>query len=82
MSTIWQERKRPTRLEARFEFDSYSKLRDFLDAAADLSEKMDYYPNIGFGNNYANITIYAEDEKGDLSEVQHEFAKSIEQLID
>ena len=39
MSQQWQERKRPVRLEGRYEFKHYSALRDFLDKAAELSEK-------------------------------------------
>ena len=34
----WQERKRPVCLERRFEFDSYSATRDFLDKLGDHSE--------------------------------------------
>ena len=34
----WQERKRPVCLERRFEFDSYSATRDFLDRLGEPSE--------------------------------------------
>jgi len=80
MSESWQERTRPTRLERRYEFESYSELRDFLDLAAELSEKMDYYPNMGFGSDYVNVTIYADDEENDITENQREFAQKLDDL--
>ena len=80
MSESWQERTRPTRLERRYEFESYSELRDFLDRAAELSEEMDYYPNMGFGRDYVNVTIYADEEANDISENQREFAKKLDDL--
>jgi pterin-4a-carbinolamine dehydratase len=80
MSESWEERSRPARLERRYEFDSYSLLRDFLDRAAELSEKMDYYPNMGFGRDYVNVTIYADEEAGDIIENQREFAKKLDGL--
>ena len=61
MSDNWQERSRPPRLERRYLFENYEKLRDFLDRAADLSEAEDYYPDMGFGRDYVNITIHVED---------------------
>jgi len=80
MSTLWQERKRPLRLERRYEFENYSELRDFLDAAAEISEKINYFPNIGFGKDYVNITIYAEEDKDEISPVQRQFALSLDEL--
>ena len=80
MSDSWQERSRPTRLERRDEFESYAVVRDFLDRAADLSETMDYYPNMGFGRDYVNVTIYADEEANDITENQREFAKKLDEL--
>lgn len=81
MAESWQERKRPARLERRYEFESYSQLRDFLDTAAELSEKEDYYPNIGFGHDYVNVTIYAEDGNGELTDAQRKFAEDMDRLL-
>jgi len=39
MSNQWQERIRPVRLERRYEFADYASLRDFLDRAAEVSER-------------------------------------------
>ena len=80
MSDSWQERSRPTRLERRYQFESYDVVRDFLDRAADLSETMDYFPNMGFGRDYVNVTIYADEEANDITENQREFAKKLDEL--
>ena len=49
MSAEWRERKRPLCLEQRYEFGSYAELRDFLDEAAELSERESLYPDMGLG---------------------------------
>ena len=66
MSQQWQERARPIRLERRYEFKDYTTLRDFLDKAAELSEKVDLFPDMGFGKDYVNITIHLDDGVGNL----------------
>lgn len=80
MASEWQERKRPQRLEKRYEFASYDELRDFLDAAADLSERESYYPDMGFGRDYVNITMHTEDGEQELLQVQREFASALDRL--
>lgn len=80
MSQPWQERNRPLRLERRYEFASYDQLRDFLDQAADLSEQHDFYPDMGFGRNYVNITIHADQDSETLTNTQREFAEQLESL--
>lgn len=80
MSQQWQERKRPVRLEQRYEFSSYDELRDFLDQAADLSEKAGLYPDMGFGHDYVNITLHAEEGSDVIAPSQREFAEQLEQL--
>lgn len=76
----WQERNRPLRLEKRYEFDSYDSLRDFLDEAADLSEKKGLYPDIGFSRMHASFTIHAEEGDETLTEQQREFAALLDTL--
>jgi len=76
----WRERKRPARLEKRYEFDDYEILRDFLDRAADLSEKEGYYPDMGFGKDYVNVTIHIEDDQDEVGETQHHFAQELDKL--
>jgi len=81
MSDQWQERKRPVRLERRYEFPSYTELRDFLDDAADLSEARGYYPDMGFGKDYVNVTIHVEEGSEEISAEQREFASELDKLF-
>ena len=55
MNGQWQERNRPVRLEGRYEFQDYNTLRDFLERAADLSEREGLYPDMGFGLSLIHI---------------------------
>jgi len=82
MNHQWQERNRPARLERRYQFENYDSLRDFLDRAAELSEREGYYPDMGFGRDYVSITIHAEDDTKELSSSQHQFARQLDQLAD
>lgn len=82
MSQQWQERTRPVRLERRYEFQDYSTLRDFLDKAAELSEEVDLYPDMGFGRDYVNITIHLEEGVETISDLQHEFASQLDSLAE
>ena len=79
----WRQKKRPECLEKRFEFDSYEKTRDFLDALGDFSEKVSRFPDISFGKTYANITIrpLENNAKEEISKVDHEFATQIDLLL-
>ena len=80
MNQQWEERQRPARLEGRYEFDNYRALRNFLESAAELSEREGYYPDMGFGRDYVNITIHAKDPDSELDEVQHHFARQLDAL--
>ena len=80
MNQDWQQRDRPVRLERRYEFEDYSTLRDFLDRAAQLSEREDMYPDMGFGRDYVNITIHMEEGAESLDDKQHRFAEELDQL--
>ncbi len=82
MSQQWQERARPVRLERRYEFKDYNTLRDFLDKAAEISEKLDLFPDMGFGRDYVNITIHLEDGVETISETQHDFATQLDALAE
>ena len=59
----WRQKKRPECLEKRFEFQSYEKNRDFLDALGDFCEEVNRFPDISFGKTYANITIRPLENK-------------------
>ena len=79
----WRQKNRPECLEKRFEFDSYEKTRDFLDDLGDLCEELNRFPDISFGKTYANLTIrpLEDNEKEEISKVDHEFANKIDLLI-
>ena len=80
----WRQKKRPECLEKRFEFQSYEKNRDFLDALGDFCEKVNRFPDISFGKTYANITIRpsGSNEIEKISEVDHEFSSQIDLLLE
>ena len=80
MSDQWEERDRPLRLERRYEFQDYRTLRDFLDRAAELSEREGLYPDMGFGRDYVNITIHVNDGDDTLRDEQRQFAKDLDAL--
>lgn len=80
MSDQWQERKRPVRLERRYEFQDYSTLRDFLDRAAELSEEVGLYPDMGFGRDYVNTTIHLDEGATALTDLQYRFAEKLDEL--
>lgn len=80
----WEQRKRPLRLERRFEFETYELTRDFLDKLGDYSEKINRYPDISFGKTYVNITLrpQSDDENAQLSKADFDFAMKINGFID
>ena len=80
MSHQWQERVRPIRLERRYEFQNYNDLRDFLDAASEISEREGLFPDMGFGKNYVNVTIHMEEGDTKLGELHHRLATAFDSL--
>jgi pterin-4a-carbinolamine dehydratase len=82
MNEQWRERERPVRLERRYEFRDYNTLREFLDRAADLSEREGLYPDMGFGRDYVNMTIHVADGEEMLGEARHRFARELDRLAD
>jgi len=80
MNDTWAERKRPVRLERRFEFDNYDQTREFLDKAADLAEREDYYPDMNFAQTRVSMTLYPKDEGDVITEAMYQYAKTIDEL--
>ncbi|MBL1260017.1 MAG: 4a-hydroxytetrahydrobiopterin dehydratase [Thiotrichaceae bacterium] len=80
MSEHWKVRKRPVRLERRFEFESYDDTRDFLDLAAELAEKEDYYPDMSFGRTHVSITLKSEEEESEVNENIKRYAAMLDDL--
>ena len=81
MSSQWRERKRPVCLEQRYEFGAYSELRDFLDRAAEISERESLYPDMGFGRDYVNVTIHADEGSDAMNDKQRQFAEMLDTLF-
>jgi len=81
MNEQWQERIRPVRLERRYEFPDYQSLRDFLDRAADVSEREGLFPDMGFGRDYVNVTIHCDDGANTLGELQRRLAEQFDALL-
>jgi 4a-hydroxytetrahydrobiopterin dehydratase len=81
MSNQWQERIRPVRLERRYEFADYNSLRDFLDRAAEISEREGLFPDMGFGRDYVNVTIHTDQNSEVLGESQRRLAAELEALF-
>ncbi|MBE0492855.1 MAG: 4a-hydroxytetrahydrobiopterin dehydratase [Thiomicrospira sp.] len=79
MSLNWKESKNASSLEAKFVFEGYETLRDFLDDVAQLTEEMEVHPNISFGRDYASLIIYAQNET--LSEQERDVAAKILNLV-
>ncbi len=80
MEDQWQERVRPVRLERRYEFADYATLRDFLDRAAELSEREGLYPDMGFGRDYVNITIHLDEGADAIAPAQRRFAEQLDYI--
>jgi len=80
MSDNWKVRKRPARLERRFEFESYDDTRDFLDLAAELAEREDYYPDMSFGRTHVSITLKSEEEESEVNENIKRYAEMLDEL--
>ena len=81
MNDQWQERIRPVRLERRYEFVDYQSLRDFLDRAADVSEREGLYPDMGFGRDYVNVTIHVDEGSSSLGETHRRLADEFDALL-
>lgn len=80
MQNEWVTRVRPVRLERRYEFHDYESLRDFLERAAELSEREGLYPDMGFGRDYVNITIHTAEGSSELDESRHRLAHELDNL--
>ena len=81
MNNLWQERIRPVRLERRYEFPDYNSLRDFLDSAAEISEREGLFPDMGFGKDYVNVTIHTDEKTNQLGEPQRRLAVAYDELF-
>lgn len=80
MSRHWKERRRPDRLEARFEFSDYEATRCFLEDTESVSKETGIYPDISFGRTYVNLTLHADDDGEGIQDEARDFALRVETL--
>lgn len=78
MIESWRESKNSTSLEAKFLFENYAALRDFLDDVASITETAGLFPNISFGRDFASMIIYAVGDV--LSESEYKLATDIQSV--
>ena len=79
MNTRWKQKDKPGSLEARFEFDDFGTLRDFLDKLAEVAEKLDHHPNISFGRSHASVIIYSQTES--VGQIDIDLAEGIDECF-
>lgn len=66
----------------RYEFSEYARLRRFLDGLAALSEETGVHPdNIGFGRDYANVSMLAPPTPDDQNRII-EFVDQLDKLFE
>nr|CAA6820478.1 MAG: 4a-hydroxytetrahydrobiopterin dehydratase [uncultured Thiotrichaceae bacterium] len=75
----WKVTQRPPNITRAFQFDSYDKLRGFLDELAELSEQEGLYPNLNFTRDRATVTIQSDTDE--LSIRDFSFAEKTEDLF-
>jgi pterin-4a-carbinolamine dehydratase len=76
----WRSRERPLRLERRLEFPDYESTRLFLEGSEALSEETGIYPNLSFGRTYVNLTLFADEARGEITPELKRFAGQIDAL--
>ena len=75
---MWNERESPLRIEKRFEFEEYSKIRKFMEKIEKLCKEKDIYPNISFGKNFVSLSIFLNNEN--ISDMEQEFSKHVDKF--
>lgn len=81
MNQEWTVRKRPARMERRFEFADYEGTRVFLERAAELSEREGYYPDMSFGRTYVNVSIQPETDNDEVPPELRRYAQLLDGLL-
>ncbi len=81
MKQEWSVRSRPAGMQRRFEFADYEATRDFLDRAAQLSEREGYYPDMSFGRTYVNVNLQPVTETDEVTPELQRFAQLLDGLV-
>lgn len=77
MNQRWKQKTKPASIEAKFTFESYEILREFLDDLAEVAEKLDHHPNLSFGRTHVSAIIYSTEDE--LREVDIALAEGIDE---
>jgi len=62
LSPAWKMQHNTALISRRYEFDSYSETRRFLDGLMPLSERAGYYPDVNFSHTHVDVSIAARDK--------------------
>ena len=73
---MWNKRESPLRIEKRFEFKEYSKIRKFMEKVEKLCKEKEIYPNISFGKNFVSLSVFLDNKK--ISDNEKYFSKDID----
>ena len=75
----WETVEHPPSLFRRYQFAAYKETRTFLDRLAALSKETGLYPDLGFGKNHVNVTVYG-GEGGSPAATEADFARRAAEL--
>lgn len=79
LSPAWKMQHNTTLISRRYEFDSYSETRRFLDGLMPLSERARYYPDVNFSHTHVDVSIAARGET--LGETEFHLARQMDALL-
>lgn len=66
----WRVDNKPPGMTKTFSFESYEKIRSFMNDLADLSEETEYYPNLTYTSSRATVSIYTDGEEFSANEIE------------
>ena len=75
----WRLWENSTRLERRFEFQTFAAALAFVNRVGDLAESEGHHPDISFGWGYANVLFYTH-KIGGLHENDFIMAAKVNEL--
>lgn len=74
----WKLQKNPPGITRSYEFETYQDTSKFLEELADLSERMNFYPNLNFTRTQVNVNIDVTGKIEDLNQQQIEYGFATE----
>ena len=67
------------RLMREFTFDDFTSAKTFIDAVADICERINHHAELHFGWGYAVVETMTHDTNS-ITELDHQLAEAINQL--